>query len=109
MPCPSLNSAERSDNRPITITTDNLDTRQKIVSPVQAGTKLGNGNWLLIAGYFDPLTPSIAVRLNDLVAQGRDQKVLAIVLEAPDTLFSAEARGTLIAALRLVDVVTVMS
>jgi hypothetical protein len=103
-----LNLAGKSGNRPITITTDNLDTRQKIVSPAEAGTLLRHGNWLVIAASFDPVTPSVAARLNDLVSQGHDEKVLAVVLDSPETLLSKEARSVLVAALRLVDAVTPM-
>src|SRR5436305_5009682 len=85
----------------ITIATGNLDTRKKIVSAAELEMHLAQGNWLVVAGYFDPLTASVAERLGNLV-QGQDERVLAIILESPDTLLSAEARSALIAALRMV-------
>lgn len=69
---------------------------------------LARGNWLVVAGYFDPLTASVAERLENLVVQGRAEKVLAIVLDSPNTLLSAEARSVLIASLRIVSVASVM-
>lgn len=93
----------------ITITTDNLDTRNKIVSTAEAQRRLADGNWLVIAGYFDPLTVSVAQRLHRLVNQGRHERVLAVVLRVTDTLLSVDDRSILIAALREVDVVVAMS
>jgi len=69
---------------------------------------LAQGNWLVVAGYFDPLTASVAQRLNDLTDRGRNEKVLAVIVDGPETLLTAEARSYLIAALRSVDSVAVM-
>jgi len=85
-----------------------LDTRTKIVASAKARTLLADGNWLVVAGYFDPLTAAVAQRLHDLTDPGRNEKVLAIVLDGPETLLTTEARSYLIAALRKVDAVAVM-
>ena len=71
--------------------------------------KLAEGNWLIVAGYFDPLTAAIARRLRDAVEEVREEKVLAVVLEDPETLLTAEARSLLVAALRTVHAVVVIS
>jgi hypothetical protein len=70
---------------------------------------LAEGNWLIVAGYFDPLTAALAHRLRGLVDQGRKEKVAAVVLDNSETLLTAEARSLLVAALRTVDAVLVMS
>jgi hypothetical protein len=84
-----------------------LDTRKKIVSLAQVEMNLADGNWLVVAGYFDPLTAFVAERLENLLVQGRNEKVLAVVLDGPGMLLSAEARSVLIAALRIVHLVSV--
>jgi len=84
-----------------------LDTRKKIVSPAQVELELAEGSWLVVAGYFDPLTASVAERLENLV-HDRDEKVLAVVLEAPNPLLNAEARSVLVAALRIVHLVSAL-
>ncbi len=85
-----------------------MDTREKILSPQQALVELAQGNWLVVAGYFDPVTAGVAEGLHDLVQANRERKVVAVVLDGPETLLSAEARSVLVAALRDVQVVVVM-
>lgn len=70
--------------------------------------ELAQGNWLIVAGYFDPLTAGVAEGLRNLVDRDRPEKLLAVVLEGKETLLSAEARSVLVAALRSVDAVMVM-
>jgi hypothetical protein len=70
---------------------------------------LAEGKWLIVAGYFDPLTATVAGRLRELVDQAREEKVLAVVLEDSEALLSAEARSLLLAALRTVHAVVAMS
>ena len=55
----------------------------------------------MVVGLFDPLTVLQAGRIKG----DEHNKTLAVVLESPDTLLSAEARCHLIAALRSVDFV----
>jgi hypothetical protein len=69
---------------------------------------LADGNWLVVAGYFDPLTASVVERLETLVAQRSGERVFAIVLDEVGSLLSADARSTLVAALRMVDAVSVI-
>lgn len=59
----------------------------------------------MVAGLFDPLTALQARRLADFASNGR--KLIAIVLDSEDALFSAEARAALIAALREVSAVAI--
>ncbi len=82
-----------------------MDTREKIVRLNDVPALLQCGDWLAVAGLFDPLTAVQAKRLADL-RDGYSRKVLAIVLDTEDTLLTAEARAVLIAALREVDLVT---
>ncbi|MFL6450766.1 MAG: hypothetical protein ACJ746_24240 [Bryobacteraceae bacterium] len=91
------------------MTTGNLDTRKKIVSRAQAGMQVCQGNWLVVAGYFDPLTAPLAGRLRDLIQDGRDERVLAVVLDDNQALLPSEARSVSVAALRMVHAVVVMS
>jgi hypothetical protein len=86
-----------------------LDTRNKILSAAEALERLADGNWLVIAGYFDPLTPSVAQRLHGLLERARNDRVLAVVLHGIDTLLTIEDRSALMAALRDVHAVVSMS
>jgi len=85
-----------------------LDTRNKIISAAEARIRLADGNWLVIAGYFDPLTASVVERVHRLVGREQREKVLAVVLNETETLLSVEARSILMAALRQVNVVVAM-
>ncbi len=76
---------------------------------MKARQLLADGNWLVVAGYFDPLTASVAQRLRDLVDRSRDETLLAVVLDGSQTILTAEARSYLIAALRTVDAVLIMA
>lgn len=108
-PCRYSKGKRKLGRRIITITTDNLDTRNKIISAAEARTRVADGNWLVFAGYFDPLTASVAQRLHRLVERGRHERVLAVVLKGMDTLLSLDDRSILMAALREVDAVVAMS
>ncbi|MBV8071040.1 MAG: hypothetical protein JO270_14115 [Acidobacteriaceae bacterium] len=82
-----------------------MDTREKIVPISHLANRMAGHSWLAIAGLFDPLTLAEAKRL---AAAGRNgRKLLAIVVEDDDRLLDADARATLVAALRTVDLVTV--
>ena len=63
----------------------------------------------MVAGLFDPLTETQALRLDQLMSQGdgRKQSLLIVILDADDTLLSANARAVLMAALRLVNLVSI--
>ena len=80
-----------------------MDTRQKIVGLTEARTRLAAGAWTVITGLFDPLTLAQAKRVHGARENGR--KLAAIVLGSEDALLSVDARATLIAALRDVDLV----
>jgi hypothetical protein len=86
-----------------------LDTRSKIVSVSEARALLARERWLVIAGYFDPLTAIEA----DWVAQCAENEpaghVMAVVLEGGEDLLSADVRVLMIAALRAVSVAVVAS
>lgn len=70
--------------------------------------RLADGNWLVFAGYFDPLTADIAERLHRLIEPGRHERVLAVILDGTEALLTLDARSTLMAALREVDAVVAM-
>jgi hypothetical protein len=85
-----------------------LDTREKIVSLESAQPHLAGGNWIVVAGFFDPLTAVQANRLAQLANSGdTDGKLFAIVLERDDALLPADARAALVAALREVKLVSI--
>jgi len=65
---------------------------------------LAEGEWLVVVGYFDPLTAKQAKRLANL-KNGR--RVLVLVTHKDNALLPVEARAVLIAALRDVDRVAV--
>ena len=82
-----------------------MDTRAKIVSLERVRDLLVAGDWVVVAGLFDPLTAIQAKRLSEL--RGNDsRKLLAIVLNSENNLLSTGARSALIAGLRAVDLVT---
>jgi hypothetical protein len=67
--------------------------------------RLAGRNWLAVVGLFDPLTAIQADRMAEFASSGR--AVCALILDEPDTLFPAEARAALMAALRSVDLVAI--
>jgi hypothetical protein len=81
-----------------------LDTRSKIKPLKDLDSLAAGSKWVAVAGFFDPLTAIQASRLANAARNGRS--VLAIVLRDPDCLLPADARASLIAALR--DVTTVV-
>ncbi len=85
-----------------------MDTRQKIVSFENMSTVLAEGEWVAVAGLFDPLTAVQAKRLAEIAKNGAHAgRLLAIVLESEGTLLPAEARAILVAALRDVNAVVI--
>jgi len=82
-----------------------VDTREKIVPLGELATHLTAGEWLAVAGLFDPLTAVQAKRLAGLANSGR--RLMAVVLSDSETLLAADARAALIASLRSVDLVAV--
>jgi len=66
---------------------------------------LADSKWTVVVGLFDPLTAVQVRRFAEASNGGR--KVLAIVLAAPDTLLTADARAELVAALRGVNAVII--
>ena len=82
-----------------------MDTREKIVPVADLRRRMGAGEWLAAVGLFDPLTAAQAARLADM--QNGCGNLLAIVLDEPDTLLTADARAALIAGLRGVRLVAV--
>jgi mannitol-1-phosphate/altronate dehydrogenase len=81
-----------------------VDTREKIVPLSDLARRMAGHSWLAVVGLFDPLTAVEAKRLAGVARDGR--KLLAVVLDAQDTLLEANARAVLVAALRTVDLVT---
>jgi hypothetical protein len=82
-----------------------LDTREKIVPLEQLAGRLGEGRWVAVVGTFDPLILAHAERLAELSKKGKS--VLAIVEPGTESLLPAEARATLVAALKSVQLVVI--
>ncbi len=82
-----------------------MDTRRKLVSLEGLASLLSTGEWIVVAGLFDPLTAVQARRLRELAQDGR--KLAAVVLKNPNTLLDADARAVLVASLRDVDAVSI--
>jgi hypothetical protein len=82
-----------------------MDTRTKILAANRVPGVLADGEWLAIAGVFDPLTVVQARRIAGFRRNAR--KLMAVVLQDEDALFAAEARAALIAGLREVDAVLI--
>ena len=82
-----------------------MDTREKIVPAEQLAAKLGSGEWLAVAGKFDPLTLDQAERLAQASSSGK--AVLAVVEPGTNCLLPVEARAILVAALKSVQIVVV--
>ena len=85
-----------------------MNTREKI-RPFEFLHSLSSEkeDWVLVAGLFDPLTSELAQRLTSQTKEG--QKLLTVVVDAPGTLLTAEARAILVASLRAVDAVVTCS
>ena len=82
-----------------------MDTREKIVRPESLPALLEKETWVIVVGFFDPLTVAQAKRISAVAAAG--SKTLALVLSGPDMLLPAEARAMLVAGLRDVDAVAI--
>ena len=75
-----------------------MDTRTKIIGRAEAQRIAGAGSrFMIVTGYFDPLTASHARRLEEIAAAG--DPLLAVVLNPEKPLLPARARAELIAAL----------
>jgi hypothetical protein len=79
-----------------------LDTREKILTAEQLPALDRSAEWTAVVGLFDPLTAAQARRLHGC-------KLLAIVLDVPDSLLPVRARAELVAALRNVSAVLIAS
>lgn len=71
----------------------------------EASALLGQGDWTVIVGLFDPLTVAQAQRISAMAETGC--KILAVVLPERETLLAAEARAALVAGLRHVAAVVI--
>jgi hypothetical protein len=82
-----------------------LNTQEKISTLATLPGLLSEGAWTAVPGLFDPLTATQAKRLAHFAQD--DRKLLAVVLDEPDTLLTADARSVLVAALASVSAVVV--
>jgi hypothetical protein len=83
-----------------------VDTRSKILPWEEALHLLHpSSDVRIVTGYFDPLLAAHAARLRELSAA--DSQLLVIVTHPPNPLLPACARAELLAALSVVDLVTV--
>ncbi len=89
------------------IVRNHLDTRAKIAGLAELPDRVKDGQWTAIVGLFDPLTAQQAERIAAHAQSGRN--ILAIVAVGENTLLSQEARAILIAALRQVQLVALVS
>jgi glycerol-3-phosphate cytidylyltransferase-like family protein len=85
-----------------------VDTRNKILDPAEAAARIhrlcADGRSVrLITGFFDPLTPAHARRLNRLASE--NSHLTVIVTDPPDPILPLRARAELAAALAAVDLV----
>jgi glycerol-3-phosphate cytidylyltransferase-like family protein len=80
-----------------------LDTRQKIIDPVQAVRIVASGA-IVVSGYFDPLIAAHAERLAKL--KPANSKLLVLIATPPNAILPAAARAELVAGLRAVDYVS---
>lgn len=83
-----------------------MDTRPKIISASEAVTLARDPQIRILAGYFDPLLAEHARSIAE-VAQG--DPLLVLVLDDAAALLPAGARAELVAALRSVRYVSVVS
>ena len=82
-----------------------METRQKIVPLQDLYARLGRGQWVAVVGQFDPLTLAQAERVAKLSEDGRS--ILIVVEPGEECLLPVEARATLVAALRAVQLVVI--
>ena len=82
-----------------------MGTREKLVALEDLPSRIGDANWLAVVGHFDPLTLAQAKHLADF--SGRGRSLLAVVEPDNSCLLPVEARATLVAALRSVQLVVI--
>lgn len=85
-----------------------MDTRNKILEPDRAAERIQRlceeGNRVsLITGFFDPLAPAHAHRLNRLASA--DSALVVVVTDPPHPILPLQARAELVAALAAADLV----
>jgi bifunctional ADP-heptose synthase (sugar kinase/adenylyltransferase) len=84
-----------------------MDTRAKIVdlaaaTAIAAGLRREGARLKLVAGYFDVLTPDHVRRFRSLMD---GQRLMAVIVDPPDSLLPPRARAELAASLSMVDYV----
>lgn len=82
-----------------------MDTREKILDLPELAGRTRDGLWTAMLGVFDPFTPKVAQAIRERTKPGWE--LLVVVAPGEGTLLSAEARATLIAALRDVHAVLI--
>jgi bifunctional ADP-heptose synthase (sugar kinase/adenylyltransferase) len=85
-----------------------FDTRNKIIDMARARQIAGEirskgSRLILVTGYFDVLVVDHLRRLKELAHD--DGKLMAVVLDPPESLLTPRARAELVAALAMVDYV----
>ncbi len=83
-----------------------MNTREKIIDASQAALVAASGA-TVVSGYFDPLVASHAERLAQLKAS--DKKLLVLIATYDNEILPAAARAELVAGLRCVDYVAVLT
>jgi bifunctional ADP-heptose synthase (sugar kinase/adenylyltransferase) len=81
-----------------------LDTRSKIVGREEALARIRQrAGWVIVTGYFDPVTAAHVRRLRQISAK---HSAIAVFLSDPShPILPAQARAELLAAMRMVDCV----
>lgn len=82
-----------------------LNTQSKIVTAAQLQLQ---PDWVLLGGWFDPLTAGIARWIEGLRAMHQGRKLAAVVFDGPESLLPAQSRAIVVAALRTIDFVIVL-
>ena len=82
-----------------------MDTRTKIIDAGQAARIAASGA-TVVSGYFDPLVASHAERL---AALKTGAKLLVLIATPDDAILPAAARAELVAGLRAVDYVAILT
>jgi glycerol-3-phosphate cytidylyltransferase-like family protein len=81
-----------------------LDTRSKIIGMEVALARIQKRpGWVIVTGYFDPVTAAHARRLREIHAE--HSGIVVFLSDLPHPVLPAQARAELLAAMRMVDYV----
>ena len=88
----------------MTVPSCRLDTRSKIIGGEEAQARIRqHRGWVIVTGYFDPVTAAHARRLREISKE--HSRIAVFLSDPPHPVLPAQARAELLAAMGMVDCV----